>query len=79
MLCGLLVQKLGDSFLKSALAMAVGLAACYTLGTVWYCISTHTQLLPALMACVVPFLLGDAAKIALGAFVLRRLRKNISF
>ncbi len=79
LLCGLLVQKLGDSFLKSALSMAVGLAACYALGTAWYCFSTHTQLLPALMACVVPFLLGDAAKIALGSFVLRRLRKNISF
>lgn len=44
--------------------MVLGTAACYLFGTAWYVISTGSELVPALMVCVVPFLIGDALKIA---------------
>lgn len=50
-------------------AMAVGLALCYALGTIWFMISTDSSLSHALMLCVLPYLAGDALKI-LGASAL---------
>lgn len=55
-------------------AMTAGTAACYTLGTAWYMFSTHTPLGAALMLCVVPFLLGDALKILLAAYLCVRIK-----
>ncbi len=62
-------KKLG-AFILSA---AVGVALCYTLGTVWYCILTKTPALAALSACVLPFLPGDAVKIALSALIFKKI------
>ncbi len=55
------------------IAMAVGLLACYTLGTAWYMLSTSTALVPALTACVLPFLPGDVVKIVVACLVAARL------
>ena len=44
--------------------MVLGTLACYIFGTAWFMISTGSALGPALMSCVVPFLIGDAIKIA---------------
>lgn len=60
--------------LACAAAMAVGLLACYFLGTLWFIISTHTGLWASLALCVIPFLPGDALKIAAGALLVQRLR-----
>lgn len=58
----------GQKLLKKSgalvLSMAVGTAVLYAFGTVWFCAVTHTPIGAALMVCVVPFLLGDVAKIA---------------
>lgn len=56
------------------IAMIVGLAACYFLGTLWFIISTHTGVWAALVSCVFPFLPGDALKIAAGSILVSRLR-----
>lgn len=62
------------------LAMLVGVAACYALGTVWFMVCWTAQkgagisLSAALSMCVWPFLPGDALKIALAALLVRRLR-----
>ena len=49
--------------------MFLGLAVLYLFGTAWYCIYTGALtpagVVAALSMCVLPFLIGDAAKIAL--------------
>lgn len=54
-------------------AMIIGLALCYAIGTVWYMFSMQIELLPAIMSCVVPFLFGDAIKIAVACVVVKRI------
>ena len=58
----------------------LGLAACYLLGTVWfvYVYRAVDSWSKALMLCVVPYLLPDAAKIALAIFVAAALRRALS-
>ena len=75
---GFLISKFPKkNFLFYALAMAVGLIACYMLGTVWYMFVTKAALSAALMLCVVPFLPVDALKMILAAFLCTRLAKHL--
>lgn len=76
-LIGFVIGRLGQGFYKNIIAMTAGLAACYTLGTLWFMYITSTGLVAALMMCVVPFLIGDAIKIAAGAILVKKLHKYI--
>lgn len=77
-LVGLLVEKLPKKgFFINVLAMVVGLAACYALGTIWYMVITKANIVSALLLCVVPFLPVDALKIILAAFLCTRLRDHL--
>lgn len=62
-------------YIQCIIAMVAGILVCYFLGTLWFMKLTHTSLLPALLSCVIPFLLGDAIKILIGALLVERLRK----
>ena len=55
-------------------AMVCGCAVCYAFGSLWYMLQSGTALLPTLLACVVPFLPGDALKIAAAVLLVRRLQ-----
>ena len=60
-----------------AAGMACGMFACYGFGTVWYAIGYGAGDITAiLMACVVPFLLPDAIKLALSVIMVHRIRKD---
>ena len=69
-LCGAIYRRWGRNArgVKKYAAMLagtlIGTAALYAFGTVWFCILNHTGVLEALGICVVPFLPGDALKIA---------------
>lgn len=54
-----------------------GLAACYALGTVWFIFLTKTGFAAAMLACVIPFLPGDAVKIAAAAVLIKKIRPHI--
>ena len=60
---------------RRLMAMGLGLLACYSLGTLWYMLLTHTPLWASLTACVLPFIPGDMVKIALAALLARRIKK----
>lgn len=79
--CALLTGLFADLFPKKLwalpLGMALGTAACYLLGTVWFIIATGSGLAAALAACVVPFLIGDAIKIAAATAITLPLRARI--
>ena len=58
-------------------AMALGCAACYLFGSVWCAALTGADLLTTLALYVLPYLPGDAAKIALAAALARALDERL--
>lgn len=54
--------------------MVLGTAVLYTFGTAWFCIMNGSGVAAAIMTCVVPFLVGDAIKIACATVMSLRLR-----
>lgn len=65
--CGLLYRR---GFWPNLGMVILGNLLLYTFGTLWFMHVQGSALAPALMACVVPFLPGDALKVA-AAFWLR--------
>lgn len=59
-------------------SMVVGVVVCYVIGTVWFMMTKGTPLWASLTWCVFPFLPGDAAKIALAAYLGGRLKPVVS-
>ena len=53
--------------------LCLGLLTCYWIGWLWYC---RFAPMPFLAWCL-PYLLPDAAKLALAVFLSRRLRKTV--
>ena len=58
-------------------ALVVGTALCYAVGTAWFMLQTQTPLAGALTSCVIPFLPGDAAKMAAAFVVGLPVRKRL--
>lgn len=61
-----------------AAGMLLGTAVLYAIGTVWFMLQSKNGLAAALSLCVLPFLPGDAVKIALAALLCPRLRPAVS-
>ena len=57
--------------------MVLGTAVLYTVGTAWFMIQTGNGLGAALGLCVLPFLPGDAAKIAAVTVIAPAVKKRI--
>lgn len=60
------------------LSMTIGLLICYAMGTAWFMISTGTPLWASLVSCVLPFLPGDALKIAAAVLLVKKLRPALA-
>lgn len=58
--------------------MVLGTIACYLFGTAWFMIATGSELVPALMSCVIPFLIGDAVKIVCASAVTMPLKNALN-
>lgn len=58
--------------------MVLGTLACYIFGTAWFMVATGSELLPALMSCVIPFLIGDAIKIVCASAITMPLKSKLS-
>ncbi|MBR6322187.1 MAG: biotin transporter BioY [Lachnospiraceae bacterium] len=58
----------------AVLGMLLGTAVLYAFGTAWFMFQTKSTLKYAHSVCVLPFIAGDLAKIALAAVVGRLLR-----
>ncbi len=76
---GLFVDKFAAKPVFAALGMVLGDAAAYVLGVLWFMKVMPSDFMTAVTACVLPFLVWDAAKIvlasALGCVVRGRLVK----
>ena len=77
LIAGALTKALGRKFWSLCVAMVVGCAACYVLGTIWFMILTGADLVSALGWCVLPYLPGDAVKIVLAAVLTMQLDKRL--
>ena len=77
--CALLTGLVSDRFPKPwgyAVGMVLGTVVLYALGTAWFCVQSGSELGHALAVCVVPFLIGDAIKIA-AAIVLASILRPV--
>ncbi len=66
-----------EKFWGRCALLLCGTAVCYLLGTAWFMYQSGRGLADSLTLCVFPFLPGDAAKIALAAFLAPRLRQAL--
>lgn len=79
----LMEAGLGRSSIVLIASMAAGLLVCYIFGTVWF-VTLYTKesgsvsVMTALGWCVFPYVIPDALKIALAAWLTRRLRPVVS-
>ena len=71
---GLIVTRNAHKKWIYPVAMALGTVVLYVCGLAWFMYSTGSTLPASLMACVVPFLPGDAVKIILASIIVPRLR-----
>ena len=73
--CGAIAGN-SRSPVRTVPAMIVGIAVCYTLGTLWYIHLTQVALVPALLSCVLPFIPGDLLKITAAAILVYRFPRG---
>ena len=74
---GWFIDRFGCRLFAIVCGMALGLAACYALGTVWLSVQSGMTIAQALMAAVVPFIPGDLLKLTLAASLVRVLRPQL--
>ena len=67
-------EKEGRKWLLPAM-MVVGTLVLYVIGTAWFMIQSSNALIPSLGMCVLPFLPGDAVKIAAATLLTVPVRK----
>ena len=77
LITALLSKVLGRKFWALCVAMVVGCAACYVLGTAWFVFQMQCDLGYALAVCVYPFIVLDLAKIVVSCVVGALLRKRL--
>ena len=68
----------GKKALTMPVGMILGTLACYVFGTAWFIIFTGSHIVSALVNCVVPFLVGDAIKIAAATAISAPLKSRLS-
>lgn len=75
---GLFVRSFHAKKLPVLLGMILGTAVLYFFGTIWFVVQMDCTVGYALTLCVVPFLVGDAAKILVALFAGGEIRKRLS-
>lgn len=76
----LIIKFFGETFLPKITALILGLALCYTFGTVWFVfVYTNTSasmtFWTAFNLCVTPYIIPDLVKLGLSYIVSSRVKK----
>lgn len=74
---GFFVERFGKSYMGIIASMLLGNVVCYTFGITWFMFLTGTGLIPALTACMLPFIPGDTVKMLVGAFLAKRCKNYV--
>ena len=77
LIMGITAELFGEHYGKLCIGGIIGTAACYLLGIIWFVILTGKGIQSALAVCVIPFLPGDAAKILIASFLIKKYRKIV--
>ena len=82
-ICGVLIDqfyssKTSGNLILIAAAAFLGTASCYIIGTIWFMHLTGNDLAASLGMCVIPFLPGDALKIAAAAAIVPPLKNALA-
>jgi len=80
--CGFLLSRCGRRKTAAAAAYGAGLLLCYGFGTAWFMLlsaraAESVRFGTALLWCVVPYILPDAGKLILAAWLSDRIRKYL--
>lgn len=73
-LCAAVTAWLLEKRVSVWLAMGAGVMACYAMGSLWLMLVGHMALPQAISVGVLPFALGDAAKVVVAQLLARRLK-----
>ena len=74
---GIITQKLKFNIWVILLALFSGYITYTLSGTIWYMYTANVNIIQAILACVLPFIVGDALKIAAACLLTIRLRPII--
>lgn len=74
LIIGLMTEKT-RRFWPYPVSMIIGTVVLYVIGTAWFMYITKNGLIPSLTMCVLPFLIGDAFKIAAASFLGVKLKR----
>lgn len=74
---GAAADRFGERKRVYPLAMAAGTLVMYTLGTLWFMAVSGNGVSSSIAICVLPFIPGDAAKIALASMTAQPLRRAL--
>lgn len=77
LIAGLFIDHFRKNKILCLIGMVLGTAACYTLGTVWLAMQAHMTMEAALMAGVIPFLIGDFIKMILALIIAPQIRRQL--
>lgn len=77
LVCGWAIDRFDCAIVPSVVGMALGTVVCYVFGTAWLAYQAHLTFYAALALGVLPFLIGDAAKIVVAACVGPQLRRRL--
>lgn len=72
---GYFIDKYPSKIVMCIAGMILGLVICYAFGTAWLAIQNKMTFMQAMLIGVVPYLIGDAIKIAVAAVIGPQLRK----
>ena len=75
---GIITEKTGGKILFGIIALILATAVIYACGVTWLSIVTNMTIVRSLVVGMIPFLLGDAIKIAAALFIARSLRPMIN-
>ncbi|WP_306480010.1 biotin transporter BioY [Mediterraneibacter sp.] len=74
---GFFMQRFPKKTLASVIGMSLGMTVCYLFGTIWLAVQMNLTFTAALAIGVLPYLIGDAAKIILAAIIGPKLANTI--
>lgn len=77
LICGFFVDKFDRKLPLNILGMVLGTAVCYLFGTLWLGYQLELTFMQALSAGVIPYIPGDAVKLAIAMAVGIQVRKRL--
>lgn len=77
LIAGVVIDRFVSSKIICFLGMVTGTVVCYGFGTAWLAFQAHLDWKAALFAGVIPFLVGDLAKMLLAMIVGPQIRKQL--